>query len=88
MIQYRTPSDWDQCVDQLAEALHARNRWRLSLLTMGFVSATGRRTVGRSLRVVGISGDFTDETLTCRAQMDAAVYSIMAQRAREYSRGL
>ena len=37
MVEYRTPEDWNQWVDQLAEALHARNRWRLSLLSMGIV---------------------------------------------------
>jgi hypothetical protein len=60
MVQYRTPVDWDQWVDQLAESLPARNRWRLSLLIMGIVFATGRRTVTRWLRAVGISADFAD----------------------------
>lgn len=60
MVHYRTPADWNQWVDQLAEALHARNRWRLSLLIMGLVFATGRRTVTSWLRAVGISDDFAD----------------------------
>lgn len=58
MVQYQTPDDWDQWVDQLAGALHARNRWRLSLLIMGIVFATGRRTVTSWLRAAGISDDF------------------------------
>lgn len=60
MVNYRTPEDWDQWVDQLAETLHARNRWRLSLLIMGIVFATGRRTVTSWLRAVGISDNFAD----------------------------
>jgi hypothetical protein len=60
MVNYRTPVDWDQWVDQLAETLHARNRWRLSLLIMGIVFATGRRTVTSWLRAVGISDDYAD----------------------------
>jgi hypothetical protein len=60
MVQYRTPADWRQWVDELAEALHARNRWRFSLLILGLVFAGGRRTVTSWLRAVGISTDFSD----------------------------
>lgn len=60
MVDYLTPRDWDQWVNELAEALHARNRWRLLLLIMGIVFAKGRRTVSSWLRAVGISDDFAD----------------------------
>lgn len=60
MVQYYSPSDWDQWVDQLAEALHARNRQRLTLLIMGILFARGRRTVTSWLRAVGVSTDFAD----------------------------
>ena len=60
MVQYYPPSDWDQWVDQLAEALHARNRQRLTVLIMGILFARGRRTVTSWLRAVGISIDFAD----------------------------
>lgn len=58
VVYYSAPNDWDQWLDQLAEALHARNRWRLSLLIMGILFATGRRTSW--LRAIGISDDFAD----------------------------
>lgn len=60
MVYCQTPADWDQWVDQRAEAIHARNRWRLSLLIMGILFASGRRTVTSWLRAVGISDDFAD----------------------------
>jgi hypothetical protein len=60
MVEYRTPWDRDQWVDELAEALHGRNRWRLTVLIMGMVFAKGRRTVSSWLRAVGISDDFAD----------------------------
>lgn len=60
MAEYRTPADFDQWVDELAGALHARNRWRLSCLLVGIVFATGRRTVTSWLRAAGISDGFAD----------------------------
>ena len=60
MVRYQPPKDWQQWVDWLAAGLHARNRWRLSLVIMGIVFARGRRTVTTWLRAVGIRHDFAD----------------------------
>lgn len=59
MVRYQPPTDWQQWVDWLAAGLHARNRWRLSLVIMGIVFARGRRTVTTWLRAVGITDGFT-----------------------------
>ena len=59
-MRYQPPTDWQQWVGWLAAGLHARNRWRLSLIIMGIVFARGRRTVTSWLRAVGISTDFAD----------------------------
>jgi hypothetical protein len=58
MDQHCIPTDWGQWVDELAKALHARNRWRLSLLILGIFLASGRRTVTSWLRAAGVSDDF------------------------------
>lgn len=60
MVHYQPPTDWQQWVDWLAAGLHARNRWRLSLVVMGIVFARGRRTVTSWLRAAGIHDDFSD----------------------------
>ncbi len=60
MVRYQSPTEWQQWVDWLAAGLHGRNRWRLSLIIMGIVFASGRRTVTTWLRAVGIHDDFAD----------------------------
>lgn len=60
MVHYQAPTEWQQWVDWLAAGLHGRNRWRLSLVIMGIVFASGRRTVTTWLRAVGIHDDFAD----------------------------
>jgi hypothetical protein len=60
MVQYQPPQDWEQWVAWLAAGLHARNRWRLSLVILGIVFARGRRTVTAWLRAVGIGDEFAD----------------------------
>ena len=60
MVRYQAPMEWQQWVDWLAAGLHGRNRWRLSLVIMGIVFASGRRTVTTWLRAVGIHDDFAD----------------------------
>lgn len=60
MVHYQAPMEWQQWVDWLAAGLHGRNRWRLSLVIMGIVFASGRRTVTTWLRAVGIHDDFAD----------------------------
>ena len=53
MVQYQPPREWQQWVAWLAAGLHGRNRWRLSVIIMGIVFATGRRTLTTWLRAVG-----------------------------------
>src|SRR5687767_8827457 len=60
MVRYQPPTDWQQWVDWLAAGLHARNRWRWSLVVMGILFARGRRTVTSWLRAAGIHDDFSD----------------------------
>ena len=60
MVRYQPPTDWQQWVDWLAAGLHARNRWRLSLMVMGILFARGRRTVTSWLRAACIQDDFSD----------------------------
>jgi len=60
MVQYQPPREWQQWVAWLAAGLHGRNRWRLSVIIMGIVFASGRRTVTTWLRAVGVTDDFSD----------------------------
>ena len=50
-------SQWSEW---LAAGLHARNRWRLPVLLVGILFASGRRTVTTWLRAAGVSDDFQD----------------------------
>jgi hypothetical protein len=54
------PEQWSEWSDWLAAGLHARHRWRLSVLLVGMLFATGRRTVTTWLRAAGISDDYAD----------------------------
>ncbi|MEQ9410422.1 MAG: transposase [Fuerstiella sp.] len=47
-------------LDRLAAGLHGRNRWRLSLVIIGILFASGRRTLTTWLRAVGIHSDSAD----------------------------
>lgn len=60
MAEYHCPEDWKQWSQWLSAGLHARNRWRLPVLLLGILFATGRRTVSTWLRAAGISDDFQD----------------------------
>lgn len=60
MVRFQPPQDWQQWVELLAAGLHARNRWRLSVVLLGMMFARGRRTVTTWLRAVGIQHDFAD----------------------------
>jgi hypothetical protein len=57
---WKTPDDWTDWFDWLAAGLHARNRWRLPVIMMGMLFASGRRTVTSWLRAAGITDDFDD----------------------------
>ena len=57
---WESPEQWSQWSEWLAAGLHARNRWRLPVLLLGILFASGRRTVTTWLRAAGISDDFQD----------------------------
>jgi hypothetical protein len=57
---WRCPSEWSDWNEWLAAGLHARNRWRLSVLLTGLLFASGRRTVSSWLRAAGVSTDYQD----------------------------
>lgn len=59
-VNWQCPSEWSEWSDWLAAGLHARNRWRLPVLLIGILFATGRRTVSSWLRAVGVSDDYQD----------------------------
>jgi hypothetical protein len=54
------PDQWSEWSQWLSAGLHARNRWRLPVLLVGILFATGRRTVTTWLRAAGVSDDFQD----------------------------
>jgi hypothetical protein len=58
--RWKCPDQWAEWIEWLEAGLHARNRWRLSVLMVGILFATGRRTVTSWLRAAGISDDFQD----------------------------
>lgn len=60
MAEYQCPEDWKQWSQWLSAGLHARNRWRLPVLLLGILFATGRRTVSTWLRAAGVSDDYQD----------------------------
>jgi hypothetical protein len=58
--KFRGPDEWDEWANCLAEGLHGRNSWRLSILLVGVLFAQGRRTVSTWLRAAGVSPDYVD----------------------------
>ncbi len=54
------PEQWSEWSQWLSAGLHARTRWRLPVLLVGILFATGRRTVTTWLRAAGVSDDFQD----------------------------
>ncbi len=55
--RWKAPNQWDEWSQWLAAGLHARNRWRLPVLLLGILFASGRRTVTSWLRAAGVSDD-------------------------------
>ena len=55
---YRAPTEWTECVECLAAALDGRSRWRRSLLMLGAMFASGRRTVTTWLRAATLRRDY------------------------------
>ena len=58
--RWEAPNQWNEWSQWLAAGLHARNRWRLPVLLLGILFASGRRTVTTWLRAAGVSDDFQD----------------------------
>lgn len=58
--RWQCPQDFSEWSDWLAAGLHARSRWRLPVLLVGMLFASGRRTVTTWLRAAGVSADFAD----------------------------
>lgn len=65
--RWECPDQWSEWGEWLGAGLHARNRWRLPVLMMGMLLASGRRTVTTWLRAAGVSDDYQDYYyfLTC-----------------------
>lgn len=49
------PQEWSQWVDYLSIGLHGRSRWRLPVLMVAMIMASGRRTVTSWLRAAGVT---------------------------------
>jgi hypothetical protein len=60
MASYQAPREWEERVQWLAETLHARSRWRFSIVLLGALFASGRRVVASWIRAAGVSHDFQD----------------------------
>lgn len=58
--RWEPPEQWSDWSEWLAAGLHARNRWRLPVLMVGILFASGRRTVTTWLRAAGVSDDYQD----------------------------
>jgi hypothetical protein len=58
--RWESPEQWSEWSAWLAAGLHARNRWRLPVLMIGMLLASGRRTVTTWLRAAGVSLDYQD----------------------------
>ena len=58
--RWETPDQWNEWSQWLAAGLHARNRWRLPVLLLGILFASGRRTVTSWLRAAGVGDGFQD----------------------------
>lgn len=56
--RWECPEQWSEWSDWLSAGLHARHRWRLPVLMMGILLASGRRTVTSWLRAAGVGQGF------------------------------
>lgn len=60
MATYQSPEQWKEWSAWLSCALQSRSRWRLPVILMGILFATGRRTVSTWLRAAGVSPDYRE----------------------------
>ena len=60
ICRWQCPESWSEWSNWLAAGLDARNRWRLPVLLVGMLLASGRRTVTTWLRAAGVSDDYQD----------------------------
>ena len=58
MVPFKLPKEVQGWVQQLAGSLHERLAWRLSVLVLGLLFATGRRTVASWLRATQVGKDY------------------------------
>jgi hypothetical protein len=58
MLPWKLPAEFQGWIQQLAAPLHQRLAWRLALLALGLLFATGRRTVASWLRAAQLGKDF------------------------------
>src|SRR5947209_2767601 len=58
MVVYQLPKEVQGWVRQLAAPLHQRLAWRLSIVVLGLLFATGRRTVASWLRAADVGKEF------------------------------
>jgi len=73
--RWEAPNQWNEWSQRLVAGLHARNRWRLPVLLVGILFATGRRTVTTWLRAAGVSYDFQNYYYLIAAAMPNALSS-------------
>jgi hypothetical protein len=81
--RWQSPQQWSEWSDWLAAGLHARNRWRLPVLLVGMLLASGRRTVTTWLRAAGVSDDYQDYYyfLACVGRKSESIASRLAALA-------
>ena len=60
VCRWECPQDFSDWSQWLSAGLHARSRWRLGVLLVGMLFASGRRTVTTWLRAAGVSDDYQD----------------------------
>jgi hypothetical protein len=59
--RWEAPEQWSQWAEWLSAGLRGRSRWRLSIVLVGMLFASGRRTVTTWLRAAGVSDDYQDD---------------------------
>ena len=57
MAVYQAPEEWTEWADLLAAAVDGRSRWRLPLVMLGMLFASGWRTVTTWWRAGGLQDD-------------------------------